>query len=393
MGGPFYYRGRERRPDRYPGFAGTIAGPDRTLAMSLIPEIPPSHLCILRLSAIGDSCHTVPVVRAIQRAWPDTEITWVIGQVEHELLRGLEGVRFAVFDKSRGLSAYSRLRKALDRRSYPVLLHMHASMRANLASLVVRSPVRLGFDRARARDYQHLFCSRRIPARSRQHVMDGLFEFAEALGIERGELHWNIPIDPDDRDFAARIVDAAAPTLVISPCSGQRVRNYRDWRAERYAAVADHAHACYGARILLTGGSTELERGYAEEIVRRANCTPENLVGRTTLKQLLALLERASAIICPDSGPAHMATAVGTPVVGLYATSNRFRTGPYLSQHLVADRYPDAVRRELGVSVDEIRFGRRVRNPAAMDLITVEDVIGKLDLTFAERGIKSAGGA
>ena len=360
--------------------------------MSLIPEIPPSQLCILRLSAIGDTCHTVPVVRAIQRAWPDTEITWVIGRLEHELLRGLEGVRFAVLDKSRGLSAFARLRSALERRRFPVLLHMHASMRANLASLVVSSPIRLGFDRARARDYQRYFCNRRIPARSRQHVLDGLFEFAKALGIERGELRWEIPIDPDDRDFADRVVDAAVPTLVISPCSGQRVRNYRDWRAERYAAIADHAHSRYGAQILLTGGATELEQSYAEEIAREASCTPENLIGRTSLKQLLAILERASAIICPDTGPAHMATAVGTPVVGLYATSNRFRTGPYLSQHLVADRYPDAVQREFGVSVDEIRFGSRVRNPAAMDLITTKDVIGKLDLAFAERGIESAGG-
>lgn len=356
--------------------------------MSLILETPPSRLCIIRLSAIGDTCHTVPVVRAIQRAWPDTAITWVVGRVEHELLRGLEGVRFAVLDKNRGLAAYLRLRKALERRSFPLLLHMHASMRANLASLAVSSPVRLGFDRARARDYQYLFCNRQIPARAKRHVMDGLFEFTEALGIDRGELRWDIPVDAADREFADLSIDPAAPTLVISPCSGQRLRNYRDWSAERYATIADHAHSRYGARILLTGGSTELERDYAERISRHANCATENLVGRTSLKQLLAVLERATAIVCPDSGPAHMATSVGTPVVGLYATSNRFRTGPYLSQHLVVDRYPEAVRREFGVAVEDIRFGRRVRNPAAMDLVTVDDVVEKLDLAFAEKGIE-----
>lgn len=358
--------------------------------MSLILDTPPSRLCIIRLSAIGDTCHTVPVVRAIQRAWPDTAITWVVGRVEHELLRGLEGVRFAVLDKNRGLGAYRRLRKALERRSFPLLLHMHASMRANLASLVVRSPIRLGFDRARARDYQYLFCNRRIPARAKQHVMDGLFGFAQALGIDRGELRWDIPVDAADREFADRVVDPTAPTLVISPCSGQRLRNFRDWSAERYAAVADHAHSRYGAQVLLTGGSTELERAYAERISGQAHCLTENLVGKTSLKQLLAILERATAIVCPDSGPAHMATSVGTPVVGLYATSNRFRTGPYLSQQLVADRYPDAVRREFGVGVEDIRFGRRVRNPAAMDLVSVDDVIEKLDLAFAGRGIDRA---
>jgi heptosyltransferase I len=101
----------------------------------------------------------------------------------------------------------------------------------------------------------------------------------------------------------------------------------------------------------------------------------------------LAVLERATVVLCPDSGPAHMATAVGTPVVGLYATSNRFRTGPYFSQHLTVDRYPDAVRRAFGVPVDAIRWGRRVRDPDAMDLITVDDVVEKLDLAFREAGV------
>ena len=83
-----------------------------------------------------------------------------------------------------------------------------------------------------------------------------------------------------------------------------------------------------------------------------------------------------------------MATAVQTPVVGLYATSNRHRTGPYSSQHLVVDKYPEAVRREFNTSVESLRFGQRVRDPDAMDLIEVGDVIVKLDAAFAERGIR-----
>ena len=82
-----------------------------------------------------------------------------------------------------------------------------------------------------------------------------------------------------------------------------------------------------------------------------------------------------------------MATAVGTPVVGLYATSNRHRTGPYFSQHLVVDKYPEAVAREFGRPIETLRWGQRVRDPAAMSLITVADVTAKLDLAFAERGI------
>ena len=351
-------------------------------------DLPPSNLCIIRLSAIGDTCHTVPVVRAIRSAWPDTQITWIVGRVEHGLLSGLEGVEFVVLDKSRGTRGYFDIRRKLRGRYFDLVLHLHASMRANLVSLMVPSKIRLGFDRDRARDYQWLFCNERIPPTPRQHVMDGLFEFPTLLGVERGPLHWDIPVSADDERFATEHTDGPDPVLLISPCTGQRFRNFRNWSVAHYAEIADYASIYYGAKVILTGGPTPLEREYGEQICEQAQVRVVNLIGRTTLKQLLALLEHATVLVCPDSGPAHMATAVGTPVVGLYATSNRHRTGPYASQHLVVDKYPDAVRNELGVEVEQIRWGQRVRNPDAMNLITVPDVVEKLSMAFAERGIE-----
>jgi heptosyltransferase I len=218
--------------------------------------------------------------------------------------------------------------------------------------------------------------------------MDGLFEFAEALGAPRREPTWNIPVAAADAAFAAAQIEPGRPTLVISPCTGQRFRNYRNWRVDWYAEIADYAAERYGARVLLTGGSTDIERRYGAGILERSRTGPKNLIGQTSLKQLLAILERATVVLCPDSGPAHMATAVRTPVVGLYATSNRFRTGPYFSQHLVVDKYPEAVAREFGRPVETLRWGQRVRDPDAMSLITVPDVTAKLDLAFAERGVK-----
>ncbi len=349
------------------------------------PELssPPSSVCVLRLSAIGDTCHTVPAVRALQSAWPNTHITWIIGRTEHALLEGLEGVEFIVFDKRAGLAGYAALRRQLGRRRFPLLLHMHASMRANAASLLVRAEQRLGFDRARARDYQWLFTNRTIPAVPQQHVMDGLLEFVHALGIPAGPPRWDIPIPHEAAAFADRMIDRSRPTLVISPCTGQRLRNYRNWDAQRYAEVADYARQHHDAQILLTGGNTAVESSYAAEITALGSSQPVNLIGTTTLKQLLAILARASVLLCPDSGPAHMATAVGTPVVGLYATSNPARTGPYLSLDLVANRYEDAVRGEFNKEPGLLKFGRRVRNPEAMSLITVDDVIARLDRAFA----------
>jgi heptosyltransferase I len=170
---------------------------------------------------------------------------------------------------------------------------------------------------------------------------------------------------------------------VISPCSSQRFRNYRNWSVANYAAVIRHLIDARGAHVVLTGGPTALEIQYGEQLQRElggpGNPGIINLIGQTRLKELFAILQVADLVICPDSGPAHMATAAGIPVVGLYATSNRHRTGPYFSQRLVVDRYPEAVQREFNRPVATLRWGERVRDPGAMDLIRVTDVIERLD--------------
>lgn len=334
---------------------------------------------MIRLSAIGDCCHTLPVLRTIQAVWPGTRITWVIGKTELGLLKGVDGIEFITFDKDRPWASLAEIRRRTRGRRYPILLHMHASMRANLASRMVNAERRIGFDRPRARDYQWLFTTEKISPQAGQHVMDGLFEFIEHLGIRERVIRWNIPVSETDRAFAESQCGVGAPVVVISPCSSQRFRNYRNWRADNYAAVVNHLHDGYRARVLLTGGPTHVEEEYGAAIELAARQPVVNLIGRTSLKQLLAVIGRADVVICPDSGPAHMATAVGTPVIGLYATSNRHRTGPYLSQELVVDRYPEAVQREFGVPLSELRWGQRVRDPDAMNLIRAEDVIARAD--------------
>jgi len=342
-------------------------------------EEPPESLCIIRLSAIGDCVHTLPVVRSIQAAWPDTRITWIIGKTEHALFEGADGIEFIIFDKSAGWHALIDVRRQLQGRRFPLLLHMHASMRANLVSLMVRAKLRIGFDRPRARDRQWLFTNHKIPAVPRQHVMDGLFGFANEIGIERRDVVWDLPLADADREYARNRASRNQPVCVISPCSSQRFRNFRNWSRENYIAVTRYMQSKYNAQVILTGGSTDAEYDYGQAISAGTEPPVLNLIGQTSLKQLAALLELSDLLICPDSGPAHMANAVGTSVIGLYATSNRHRTGPYDSQHLVVDAYPEAVKCELGKPVDALRWGQRVRNPDAMDLIRVEDVCAKVD--------------
>ncbi len=336
-------------------------------------------LCVLRLSAIGDICHTLPVVRTLQANLPGTPITWIIGRTEAGLIGDIPGIEFITFDKRSGWSGMRAIGKQLRGRRFETLLHMQVAVRASILSTFVRAERRIGFDRERARDFQWLFTNARIPPAPRQHVMDGLFGFAKALGVTERSLRWDIPVPPAAADYAAKHIPDGQRTMVISPCSSDRFRNFRNWRPENYIAVAEYAHRVHGLEVLITGGPTPLERDYGARIAEGAQAPVTNLVGNTNLKQLYAVLERAAVVVSPDSGPVHMATAAGTPVIGLYASSNPDRTGPYQQRQWTVNCYPEALMKECGKTVDEVRWGKRVRNPDAMELVTVADVTKRLD--------------
>lgn len=336
-------------------------------------------MCVIRLSAIGDTCHALAVVRRIQDNWPKTSITWIIGKTEATLLGDIAGVEFIIFDKSKGRAAYRDVQQALGERRFDVTLAMHASMRANWLARKVRAKVTLGFDRKRARDFQWLFTNARIAAGREEHALEAMMSFATTIGAEQKALRWDVPIDQEDREFAADYRSPNKPLVVISPCSSQRSRNFRNWPIESFKSVIEHL-ASKRCRVILTGGRTVLEQEYAAAL--SANPAVDDLIGKTTLKQMLALLDAADLLICPDSGPAHMATTVRTPVLGLYATSNPRRTGPYLSRELTVNRYPEALETFQSKTEEMVRWGTRVRHPDAMNLITIDDVVGKIDHFF-----------
>jgi heptosyltransferase I len=353
----------------------------------MMPELAvhskPESICVLRLSAIGDTCHALAVVRRLQDNWPQTRITWIIGKTEASLLADIDDVDFIIFDKSRGRRAYKDITKQLGDRRFDVALCMHASMRANLLCRRIPARIRLGFDKARARDFQWLFTNRRIPAAHGEHALEAMMAFATAIGAGTRDLRWDIPLPSGAREFPLPYLDPDRPLVVLSPCSSQRSRNFRNWSVDNYAEIIQYLEQSHDCSVVLTGGNSEIEQHYGRTL---ADTGAVNLMGKTSLKELLALIGAARLVICPDSGPAHMATTVNTPVIALFATSNPDRTGPYLSRHLTVNRYPDAARRYLKREPDQLRWGQRVRDPNAMDLITIDDVRRRIDDFFANRG-------
>ena len=337
---------------------------------------PPRSVCLLRLSAIGDTSHVVPIVRTLQHAWPETQLTWIIGKSEARLLSLLDGVEFITVDKRAGLGARHALRSQLGGRRFDVLLHLQLSFRASLVARQIPADIKLGFDRARARELQWLFTNARIAARSREHVLDSFFGFTAALGIRERIVRWDIPLPPSATAYGERLIPDSQPTLIISPCSSHRFRN---WRAERYAAVADYAAKRHGMRVILAGGPSTLEIDTGAAIERAAQTKIVNQIGRDTLPELLGLLSRATALLSPDSGPAHMATMVNTPVLGLYAATNPARSGPYASRLWCVDAYAEAARRFLHSTPEKLPWTQKIEKRGVMDLIDVAQVTARLD--------------
>jgi len=334
----------------------------------------PESICLLRLSALGDATHVVPLIRTLRRAWPQVPITWILGKAEARLLEGLADVELIAFDKSAGIAGLRELRQVLGGRRFDVFLQMQLSLRANLLSALVAAERRIGFDRARSKEGHALFINETIPPGG-HHVLDVFGKFCEPLGLHQDRVEWNLPVPQAAREWAAEQLPGQQPTLIISPCSSHALRN---WRPERYAAVADHAHA-RGWRIAICGGRSARERAMGDAILAAIRYPALDLIGKDTLKQLLALLERATLVLSPDSGPAHMANAMGSKVIGLFACTDRERCGPYSDLHFSVNHYDQAARKYLGKPASALPWGKRVEFPGVMDLIPVEEVVARFD--------------
>jgi heptosyltransferase I len=349
--------------------------------MTLHFKPPLQHVCLLRLSAIGDTCHALAALRAFQTAWPQTRFTWIIGKLEAKLMTAiLPEIEFITFDKSATLRELRRLRAALRGRRFELLLDMQLSFRASLIASVVSAPIKLGFDRARARELQWWFTNASIAPAAAEHVLDSFMGFARACGIEPAAPRWDLSIPKEALEYARGIVTDDRPTLVISPCSSHTARN---WSAERYAAVADYAAQVHHMRIVLVGGRSAVETEMGSEIAAAMRFGFVNQIGKDTLPQLLGLLSRSTVLLSPDSGPAHMATMVGLPVIGLYAATNPARAGPYYSRQWCVDKYGVAAQKYLGKPADQIPWTTKIERRGVMDLIGVNEVTAKLDALLA----------
>jgi heptosyltransferase I len=335
---------------------------------------PPRTILIVMLSALGDAVHVLPVVNALRRKWPAARISWIIQPVPHQLVRGHDAVdEFIPFHRRRGVDAwrsYATLQQALDGRRFDLLLNLQVYLKAGLITALAAADVKLGFDRARARDMNWLFTTHRIPARPVGHVQDQYFEFLEHIGVDPQPVEWRIPIHDDERAAQRAFFDGFdRPVAGVVVGTSKPAKN---WAPDRYAHVVDALDRDFGLQPVLLGGPSPIERAAADHIHAASQVQPIDALA-DDVRRLVWLLAGCRLVISPDTGPLHIARALDVPVIGLYGYTNPKRYGPYGKfTDLVVDGYARVPGEEYPPSMEYREDGMgRVTVEAVLDRVRV----------------------
>ena len=322
------------------------------------------------MSAVGDAVHVLPVINALKRANPSTRITWVLQPVPATLVRGHRSVdEIIIFDRSRGWKAFLEVRNELHRRRFDLVINLQVYFKAGIVTAFARSRVKMGFNRARARDFNWLFTNRKIPAQPVQHVQDQYFEFLTALGLSYEPVVWDLGPWPDERTWQQTFsgtLQRPVASIVVATSKPEK-----DWIPERWAQVCDELYVKYGFQVVLVGGRSERELAAEAVVMERASHKPRSELG-SGLRHLVSILDASALVLSPDTGPLHMSVALNTPVISLMGYTNPKRTGPYRRfQDLIIDAYGDP-----GENYPPMMENR----PGRMQRIQAEDVMQKVEI-------------
>lgn len=352
-----------------------------TRAMGRALERDPESLCIVLLTGVGDVVHGLPVVNALRDRWPGVRITWVAEPAPADVLRHHPAVdHVVVFRKADGLAGIRRLfRELWPLGPFDVTINAQRYFKSAWPTLFSRAPVRAGLPRDKTRDGVSLLNTHHLPDGPWHHTQDLFFGFLDLLGVQRpAEPEWGITLSAEEETTAeAFFGEFEGPPGRNRPRVGLvtgTANPAKDWPAERYPRLAEALQRA-GWRVFLLGGPGRRERDVARRTIAETTAAsrPPVWAMADTVRGLIWRIRGMDLVVSPDTGPVHLARAMGVPVIGLYGHTNPWRVGPWRAYtELVIDAYTESGEAP-GPAGYEPKAGR-------METIRVGDVLARVEV-------------
>lgn len=305
-----------------------------------------TRIALIKLSSLGDVVHALPVAATLRARVPDAHLTWIVERREAALLRGHPALDALVAVDTRGwrrargprdmahvIGAVRQMSRRLRAAAFDVALDLQGLLKSGVLAAATRAPLRIGFAARRCREpLNALFTNRRVePPAAARHVVDQHLALLEPLQVREPVREFRLPVEPAAEARADAFLAASGLTrgrrlVVLNPGAG---RADKRWPADRFRSLAERLGDDTGALVVVVWGPGEeaAARHIAPGAGRAVQAPP------TDLDELVAFLRRASVLIAADTGPLHLAAALGTPCVGLYGPTSAVRNGPYGSGH------------------------------------------------------------
>ncbi|GFO71490.1 heptosyltransferase I [Bathymodiolus japonicus methanotrophic gill symbiont] len=345
----------------------------------------PEKITLIRLSAIGDVLMLLPAVRLLRKQFPDTQIDWLIDRPVASLLAQLTEVNVVAIDKPKAISDYWQLKKQWRKKNTGQLISFQTSFVSNMLMALLPAEHKTGFGSPYSREGHHLFTDTAYDLPSNLHQVDIFFALAQKFaGInERIKITAEdriLPISQVDISWASEKLQPHEQWIAINPMASTQEKT---WAAERYISLINNLHRQYPDKhIVLTGGPGEAEVAFGQQIEQQTQASCLNLIGQTTLTQLAAILKQVSLLISPDTGPLHLANAMATPVIGLYAVTRPEYIGPYNQLDNCINIYAEVAKSVMHKTATQLVWQKKIPSLDAMQLISIEQVMDKVGTIF-----------
>ncbi len=296
-------------------------------------ELDPKRILIVLLGAIGDVIRALPVLGRLRQSYPEAYIAWAVEPVVTPLLVNHPALNeVIVYQRNRGLLAFFPFLWAVRQRRFDLVLDLQRHFKSGLVSFCSRAPVRLGFHRRNAKEVNWLFSTHRLaPIEEFTSKLAQYLEFADTLGVTNGEVGFGLRLSAEEEKRVDHLL-THTPHSFAAFFLGSRWES-RFWFTDYTAEVACRLVEEFALGVVLLGGPGE--KKFAEEVTRQARVPVTNLTGQTGLRELIGIFQRARIAMGPDSGPMHVAAAVGVPVVSLWGATSPARSAPWGSEKLV----------------------------------------------------------